>query len=578
MKIFRSINLAAIKTALAATLLMVASTAYAGILNDLPTIRVNGKIMYYYDTQSGDNVYSIAEKLGVTVNDIRQYNPSASDGIKPRMRLFFPTDLVTEETGDSAGPLTHVVSKGESIYGIARRYGMTTDELVALNPALASNPVKPGMRLTLNQYAASTGGTATESAGSTPTPSSSSGSTDAPATPPASAETDAPTADGPTLPGADNAEASTAAVYSSDSVAPAGELHIAVMLPLLLNEPTMGRQTKLYTEFYKGFLLAAESCNTPGATPVRIHAYDTAANTDSVSEIMQRPEMEMMDLIVAPDNIRQLDIITSRAPESAWILNVFAVKDSSYLTNPAMIQTNIPHDEMYSRAIDGFLDRFRYFTPVFLSRADGKTDKVEFTDALKEALSMKGIIYKTVNFDGYLSDADLEALDPSANSYVFIPMSGNRDEFQRFLHALKSLKEKATDPSAVQLFGYPEWATFRGSQLDEICQLQTTIYSRYFPTEKDTDAASVNRAFESEFGDGVIDKQMPVLGILGYDTGRMVINGLRTQASSGLFPSDFSGIQSGIRLLRSGQDGGLFNNALFIITYNPDGHLEKILQ
>lgn len=576
MKIFRSINLAAIKTALAATLLMVASTAYAGILNDLPTIRVNGKIMYYYDTQSGDNVYSIAEKLGVTVNDIRQYNPSASDGIKPRMRLFFPTDLVTEETGNSAGPLTHVVSKGESIYGIARRYGMTTDELVALNPVLASNPVKPGMRLTLNQYAASAAPAAVGSADSSATTHSPVRATDAPAALPADAETPAAT-----LPEADTAEITPDAVQYGDSVAsaaPAGELHIAVMLPFLLNEPTMGRQTKLYTEFYKGFLLAAESCNTPGATPVRIHAYDTAANTDSVSEIMQRPEMEMMDLIVAPDNIRHLDIITSRAPESAWILNVFAVKDSSYLTNPAMIQTNIPHDEMYSRAIDGFLDRFRYFTPVFLSRADGKTDKVEFTDALKEALSMKGIIYKTVNFDGYLSDADLEAFDPSANSYVFIPLSGNRDEFQRFLHALKALKEKATDPSAVQLFGYPEWATFRGSQLDEICQLQTTIYSRYFPTEKDTDAARVNQAFESEFGDGVIDKQMPVLGILGYDTGRMVIDGLRTQASSGLFPSDFSGIQSGIRLLRSGQDGGLFNNALFIITYNPDGHLEKILQ
>lgn len=88
----------------------------------------------------------------------------------------------------------------------------------------------------------------------------------------------------------------------------------------------------------------------------------------------------------------------------------------------------------------------------------------------------------------------------------------------------------------------------------------------------------MNAAFRKTYEEGVLDKQMPVLGILGYDTGRMVIEGLRTMAGRGDFPSDFSGIQSGIRLQRAGDNGGLYNNAIFIITYRPGGEIEKTLK
>ncbi|MDE6360405.1 MAG: LysM peptidoglycan-binding domain-containing protein, partial [Muribaculaceae bacterium] len=146
MKFFKILRRGALATL--AFALMTASQSWAGIVSELPTIRVNGKVMYYYDTQSGDNIYTVAEKLGVSVEEIRAYNPSVSDGVKPRMRLFFPTDIATTTKGDSAGPLTHVVAKGESIYGIARQHNLTMDQLLTLNPA-AADGIKAGMRLKL---------------------------------------------------------------------------------------------------------------------------------------------------------------------------------------------------------------------------------------------------------------------------------------------------------------------------------------------------------------------------------------------------------------------------------------------
>lgn len=554
MKFFKILRLGAIA---AAAVALTATQSWAGIVNELPTIRVNGKVLYYYDTQSGDNIYTVAEKLGVSVEDIRANNPSVADGVKPRMRLFFPTDIKTEADGDSAGPLTHVVAKGESIYGIAHKYGLTMDELVALNP-VAKDGLKTGMRLRLQK----------EEAGKTPPAKDNKG---------AAVAVEEVYADVDTV-AADTVEVvEVVEVADVDSVVQR-EMNVAIILPFLLEEEHMGRQTQLYTEFYKGFLLAADSLNLPGRTPVRLHAYDSSANVDSVRAIMRRPEISSMDMIVAPDNISHLEVISENAPENAWILNMFAVKDSSYLTIPGMVQTNIPHDAMYRHAIDGFLECFPDATPVFLSRKGGRSDKEEFTNELKERLSMAGRVYQTVSFDGYLADADLEEFNPESHSYVFIPSSGSRDEFSRVLHALKALKGRALNPDAVQVFGYPEWATFRGEQFDEICDLETTIYSRYSPVERDPDAARVNAAFREAYGEGVLDKQMPVLGILGFDTGRMVIEGLRTMAGTDYFPSAFSGIQSGIRLERPGEEGGLFNNALFIITYRPGGFIEKKLK
>jgi LysM repeat protein len=503
------------------------------------------------------------------------------------MRLFFPTDIATTESGSSSMPLTHVVAKGESIYGIARQDGMTMDELLALNPA-AADGIKVGMRLNLKESSADTAAatpaeTVATTAAAEPAPAAKANVAKAEATPAAAPEVTIAATEPEVAP---EAESEAVTVSNPDSllyapaeeaVAEQREMHIAIILPFLLNEKTMGRQTKLYTEFYKGFLLAADTLNLPGRTPVRIHTYDSSASLDSITAIMNRPEIANMDMIVTSDNPTFLKTVARKAASNTLILNLFAVKDSSYTSLPNMIQTNIPHDEMYEQAINGFLDNFPFATPVFLTRNGGKNDKEEFTSALKAKLNAEGRFYQTVNFDGYLSDADLEGLTPDVISYVLIPNSGNRDEFTRIQHAIKSLKNSAVDGSTVQLFGYPEWATFRGTQFDDICELETTIYSRYVPTNNDYDASSLNTRFRQVYGEGLIDKQMPVFGILGFDTGRMAIEGMRTMAGTGSFPSRYVGIQSGLKLERAA-NGGLFNNALFFITYKPGGIVDKTLR
>lgn len=565
----------------------------AGIVAQLPTIRVNGKTLYYYDAQSGDNIYSIAEKLGVTVEDIRANNPGVADGVKPRMRLFFPSSLVKENADTAPAktdattpesnitPAIHVVQKGESVYGISRKYAMSVDELMALNPA-AADGLRSGMRLRLKGSTAKVS-PETEKAvikaaekkieKASPSYKAQAKATVA-ATAPVGPVTEAQSAPaGKTLKEVISATDTLFAPVRPDA------LNIALMLPFQLNESRMSRATQLYTEFYKGFLLAGAKENGPDEVPVIIHAYDTAGSTDSVRSIMHRPEMALMNLIIAPDSPAQLHEIVAGADSYTRIINVFAVKDDTYLTEGNVIQINTPHDQMYEGAIRGFLEKFPSATPVFLEREGGRADKKEFTGALQQALTEAGRTWQTVTFNHYLTDEDLEALDPNSHSYVFIPASGSSDEFNRIRQSLRNFKERAVlDPSAVQLFGYPEWATFRDEHYTDICDITSTIYSRYYPTDHDTAAHLINNSFRSTYGEGLMSRQMPVLGILGYDTGLMAIKSLREHADTGRYPTDFNGIQSGIRLIQAPDGGGYYNNAIFIITYNPGGYLEKTLK
>lgn len=679
------------------------SLAQAGV-NDLPTTSVRGEKCYYYDVKTKESIYSVAQKLGITREAILKYNPSAADGLRARMRLFFPVGnfggTPASKGAAASAAETYVVKKGDTLYGVAKKFGMTADELVRLNPA-ANDGISQGMRLTLRSssppapkdtpvlpapdadgtvrytigqgdtlYSIATGyGVSLESilennpqldplrykqgdvivipasalqAAKTPAPAP---STSTPTTPSNSASTlaaladaareqqqiaaeeaaeeesaddlaapapsskevavektdDAPespvtlgeTADLPipqeyAVTAAQGEEAAVPNPFADalEAAAPAeaDTLHVAVMLPFMLSEPNLTRTTQLYTEFYKGMLLGAEQLrSTPGA-PVKFHFYDTAANADTLNTVLSRPEVKEMDLVVAPDSGDQLAAIVNAVGEDVPVLNIFAVKDESYRNHRNVIQTNIPHDAMYAKAIELFLNKYADYTPVFLSRNGGAADKEEFTSALKARLTAEGRPYQEISYSNTLSDNDLSTVDPVVTPVVFVPASGSKSEFAKFVKAVTNLRANAPASDSVTLFGYPEWVTFRGESFDEICNLDASIYSRFMAAENDPDTRRVKEQFKQWFGTDMTEA-IPSQGVLGYDVATFIINGLRTKAQTGVFPPEFDGVQSLWKLGWSGATakdaqgqptatGGLVNEALYLINYHPGGATE----
>lgn len=98
-----------------------------------------------------ETLYSIAEKYGVTVDDIKRHNKHLySKQLKKGEKLQIPLGIkpvetqvteVVESTTDSstANMAKHTVQAKETKYGIARKYGITIAELDALNPEVPAN-------------------------------------------------------------------------------------------------------------------------------------------------------------------------------------------------------------------------------------------------------------------------------------------------------------------------------------------------------------------------------------------------------------------------------------------------------
>lgn len=89
----------------------------------------------------GDTLYSLAKKYGTTVNEIVALNPSIEDGQSIKIGQTYVMKSDKKLTGKSVaksqnGYIEHTVVKGDTLYSLSKRYGTTVAEVVAMNPEI----------------------------------------------------------------------------------------------------------------------------------------------------------------------------------------------------------------------------------------------------------------------------------------------------------------------------------------------------------------------------------------------------------------------------------------------------------
>ena len=102
--------------------------------------------------EKGDTLWGIAQRYGVTVQDLCDWN---SNVISNPNRIYPGEPLViypgSVSTSSSPDCITYTVEKGDTLWGIAQRYGVTVQQLCDWNSNVISNPnvIYPGERLTI---------------------------------------------------------------------------------------------------------------------------------------------------------------------------------------------------------------------------------------------------------------------------------------------------------------------------------------------------------------------------------------------------------------------------------------------
>jgi membrane-bound lytic murein transglycosylase D len=110
----------------------------------------------------GETLSSIARRYDVTVTDIRQVNGLRNSTIHAGETLVIPSpapsatladnsparvEIAAQPAASPPEPMVHVVKSGDTLYAVARRYGVSVPAITDANEISASTPLKVGARL-----------------------------------------------------------------------------------------------------------------------------------------------------------------------------------------------------------------------------------------------------------------------------------------------------------------------------------------------------------------------------------------------------------------------------------------------
>lgn len=96
----------------------------------------------YYTVKAGDTLYGIANRYGMTVSELKTLNNLTSDLLSIGQQLIISNNM----NGEDGTEEVYVVIPGDTLYAIANRYGTTVNDIKNLN-RLTSDLLTVGMEL-----------------------------------------------------------------------------------------------------------------------------------------------------------------------------------------------------------------------------------------------------------------------------------------------------------------------------------------------------------------------------------------------------------------------------------------------
>ena len=96
--------------------------------------------MKNYTVQKGDTLYGVAKQFGTTVSKIKRLNNLTSNTLS--------VGQVLKINEDTSNPTTYTVQKGDSLYSISNKFGLSVLDLMSYNN-LTSTTLQIGQVLKL---------------------------------------------------------------------------------------------------------------------------------------------------------------------------------------------------------------------------------------------------------------------------------------------------------------------------------------------------------------------------------------------------------------------------------------------
>ena len=516
----------------------------------------------FHTIQTGETLYKLSVKHGVSVERICRANPGLSVknfrvgqviAIPPKSKA---TSEVTTQTPAPAPqvqttpsePLKpkcrdmHKIQRKETVYSISRMYGITEEELMAANPEIKNKKLKKGKFLCIPY--------AQKKVVETPK---------APTQQEDSTLTDAQLFD------KNKKESKKIATIKA-----------AIVLPFNTDGTGTKDEQVRMVEYYEGFLMAVDSLKEKGVS-IDLYTYDSGKTTASVKQILNKPEMKTMDIIFGPAHADQVKPMAEFAEKNNLRLVVpFTSKGDDVFNNPSVYQINTPQSYLYSEVYEHYLRKFPDAHVVFLDANTGHTDKADFIKGLKEELKNRQMTFKELKGED-INPEGMKLVVDSLRENVIIPTSGRNVALIKILPQLIVTSREHPNYN-MKMFGYPEWQTYTDDHLASFFELDTYFYSSFYTNNLFPEAIQFTNAYRKWYSKDMANT-FPKYGMLGFDTAYFFLLGLHKYGSNfedNMNQMMITPIQTGFKFDRVNNWGGFINRKVFFVNFTKNFELIKL--
>lgn len=424
------------------------------------------------------------------------------------------------------------VKKKDTIFGIAKNYGLTVDELINANPEMkvVGYELKKGDYIFIPYPANTDPKAATTKAATTPQP-----------------QTVAKTTQSQTT----------------------KTIKVGVVLPL----HDVDGDGKRMTEYYRGFLMGCDSLKQQGYS-IDIHAWNVPADAD-IRPTLQDASIRNCDVIFGPLYTKQVKPLSDFCKGAGIKLVIpFSIWGDEVSRNSEIFQVYQSLDELNNASIDAFISRFGNQHPVFIDCNDSTSKKGIFTFGLRNRLNALGVKYSITNLKSNeeLFSKAFSRTQPN----VVVLNTGRSPELTVAIAKLKALV--ASNPGVVvSLFGYTEWLMYTRNNLDNFYKFNTHIPSTFYYNPLSAKTQHLENGYRRWFGLETL-YALPKFALMGYDHAQFFIRGLYKygKAFNGTKPQNvYTPLQTPLDFKRVGS-GGMQNRAFMLVRYTNDKKIELI--
>lgn len=508
-----------------------------------------------HKVQTGETMYAIAKKYGVSLNDLMEAN-GKNTSIQPGDELIIPVERADKNNvvvpihkdpintsvaaGDSV--VLHKVKKGDTFYSLSKEYNVTGQDIRNANDGLPKGlQLGETIKIIVEKKVPVTGNIVPEN---------------------------------------------IIAVYDSTSRVET-VYDVAIMLPYMLDEndqfrakcPPVGdcpfyNYTMMAINFERGIMMAVDSLRKAGLS-VNIHVYDTEKDTGVVSSILSKPEMAKMDLIFGPLYPRQIKMVAEYAKEHK-IQNIIPVPVSNKaLYNNPYISKYVASTPTQVKKLGEFVARqYPKANIIAIKNKDDDQDAYyfeEFVNSFNEAAaSVPGILTKQVKTAEMSTSSKLTAveskLSDTALNIIVVP-SEDLGHVSNFVTKLVATSNRNPYSNyRYQIIGLEDWVGFETIDEKYKSRFNLNVVTAGFIDYNDPQVKYFVKTFRSEYG---VDPDK--YAIHGFDVAYTNLAGLLlygTAYAQNYHLLNTDGFASGSGYVTVEQGSGYENQAVYFLEYN----------